>query len=147
MARARENSPSQFLAPLHALLEPRLQLMAYGAVSVAALCVDMAVYLSLAATGLVPVVAGIAGYLVGMVTHFALSTRLVFAGRGVHKSETRLLAEFALSGLIGVVLTSAVIFAGTGILGLPALPAKLAAIIISFGAVYLLRSRVVFAQA
>ncbi len=156
MALARVLSPSLALLrqlkrrwPLlerwMALLEPRTQLVAYGVVSVASLCVDMAVYLSLAATALTPVEAGIAGYLLGMLTHYALSTRLVFAQRGAHKSERRLLAEFALSGLAGVVLTSGVIFVGTGVLGLPALVAKLAAILVSFGAVYMLRSRVVFA--
>lgn len=132
--------PQQFLSA--ALV---LQVGRYGLVSVAALVCDVAVFLALTTAGLLPAVAGIAGYGLGLLVHFALSTRFVFATDVVAKSKLRLLGEFAASGGIGLVLTGAIIAGMTERLQAAPVLAKLTAVIVSFVVVFVLRRSVVFA--
>ncbi|MDX2201911.1 MAG: GtrA family protein [Hyphomicrobiaceae bacterium] len=128
-----------------AQLAPVAQLARYAGASVTALAADTGVYLVLGGLGLAPAIAGGIGYLIGLALHYALSVSLVFDARASGKRHRRLVAEFAASGLAGLALTAAVIAIGTGLLGLALLPAKAAAVAISFAAVYALRRAVVFA--
>lgn len=121
-----------------------MQFLRYTGVSVAALAVDTGFYLGLAWSGLPPVAAGAAGYLIGLAAHYALSIALVFDAQASGKRQRRLVAEFVASGLFGLVLTACVISAATGV-GLALLPAKIVAVALSFTAVYMLRRAVVFA--
>lgn len=121
------------------------QLSRYTVVSALALLLDFAVYLSLEDAGMRAAAAGVAGYVAGMVLHFSLSTRYVFKKQARGKTEARRFAEFLMSGLVGIVLTAAVIELATAHLDLAPLYAKLAAVVLSFLTVFLLRRSVVFA--
>ncbi|RTL66447.1 MAG: GtrA family protein [Hyphomicrobiales bacterium] len=121
-----------------------VQFLRYVGVSVAALAADTCVYLGLAWSGLPPVAAGAAGYLVGLAAHYILSVALVFDAEASGKRQRRLVAEFVASGLFGLALTTCVISMATG-LGLALLAAKVVAVALSFAAVYMLRRSVVFA--
>ncbi len=121
------------------------QLSRYAVVSLLALALDCAVYLSLITTGIRPMPAGIVGYSMGLLLHFVLSSAFVFNASAVDKDRIRLFGEFALSGLAGLVVTAVVIAATTDFAGLPALPAKILATGVSFLIVYSLRRGIVFA--
>jgi putative flippase GtrA len=117
----------------------------YAGVSVVALAADTAIYLALAWIGVLPAIAGGIGYLIGLALHYVLSVRFVFDAKASRKSDRRLMAEFAASGLAGLALTAAVIGLATSALGLPLLPAKVIAVALSFVVVYFVRRAVVFA--
>ncbi len=90
--------------------------------------------------------AGVLGYGAGLALHFLLSSRFVFTAAAAHKAQTRLFAEFALSGLAGLATTAIVIALAADVAGLPALPAKVLATGASFAFVYWLRCTMVFAD-
>lgn len=123
------------------------QLSRYSLASVAALAIDVAVYMSLCALAVNAPVAGVVGYAVGMIAHYALSTAFVFDVAHARKSAPRRLAEFAASGLLGLMLTGLVIAVMTDHFAASAIAAKIVATIISFLAVFLIRRCIVFAPA
>ena len=121
-------------------------LVRYLLASVAALAADMGSFLALLRLGLTPAPASAAGYALGILAHWLLSSRAVFsdqvAARG--RRRTRQKALFVGSALVGLALTTAIVGTGTA-LGLDPRLAKLAAVAVSFAATWLLRQRVVFA--
>lgn len=121
------------------------QLSRYSAVSVLALAVDFGVYVGLCRWAVNAPVAGIVGYAAGMLAHYILSSSFVFDVTNSQKSAQRRLAEFAASGLFGLVLTGAVIATLTEYFAAPAIAAKAVAVALSFLAVFLLRRWIVFA--
>lgn len=121
------------------------QAISYLVVSVLALAGDTSVYLALAAWGIAPMLAGGVGYALGLIAHYLLSRLFVFDASATAKGNARLFAEFAASGLLGLGLTMAVIAVAVGVLGLALLPAKIAAVGLSFVAVFLIRKYMVFA--
>lgn len=135
---------------MHRLFESLLarapQLSRYTAVSGFALALDLAVYLGLINAGLRAAVAGVVGYVAGLALHYALTTRFVFDASRTAKSESRLVAEFAASGAIGVLITVGIIDFATVVLMLHPLIAKGIAVSVSFLAVYALRKTIVFAD-
>ena len=122
-----------------------MQIGRYGLVSVAALGCDFFVFLALAKSGVIPAIAGMAGYALGLVLHFVLSTIFVFDTAATSKTRARLFGEFAVSGGAGLVITAAVITVMTHQLHAAPVIAKLTAVIVSFVIVFLLRRSVVFA--
>lgn len=122
------------------------RLVRYTGVNLASLAVDYAVFFSLTHALAMPVVASMAGYAVAFVLNYKLSRRFVFAGHGAHKSERRLFAEFMASGVFGLLLTAAVTGAGIYLLGFTPTIAKTAAVLMSFVALYIIRSRLVFTR-
>ena len=121
------------------------ELSYYTIVSAVALAVDVAVFTVLTRGGMRAAVAGMVGYGAGLILHYMLSVRFVFETQGSSKSVLRRFAEFVLSGLIGVVITWAIILAATEFAHLPALVGKVAAVGTSFIIVFLLRRGIVFA--
>jgi putative flippase GtrA len=121
------------------------ELSYYTIVSVVALGVDLAIFNSLVFGGTRAAIAGVAGYLTGMVIHYLLSARYVFDTTNSAKGDARRFAEFALSGAIGLAITWALIHLATDIFHLPAMAGKIAAIATSFIVVFLLRRGIVFA--
>ena len=123
----------------------RIRLIRYGFASVAALAVDMGTFLALLAFMVPAALASAAAYSVGIVTHWLLSSRTVFtdtvAERGPER--TRQKALFVGSALVGLALTIAIVGAGD-MAGIDPRLAKLVAIVVSFAATWLLRSKVVF---
>jgi putative flippase GtrA len=120
----------------------------YLAVSVVALGVDFAIYwllLELFAKAFVPAAVG---YAVGLVVHYLLASRLVFAarlkGRGIAE-ETPTFAKYAVTGIAGLAMTAAIVGIATDILGWNAFWSKVLATGFAFVAVYLMRRYAVFA--
>jgi putative flippase GtrA len=118
----------------------------YIAVSGAALAVDMAVFLMLIGFGTLPAIASGLSYLVGMVAHWFLSSRLVFgaylaqpgAGRGKQQGL------FFASAIAGLSITMGIVGMGDWF-GIDPRMAKLVAVAVSFNATYLMRRKIVFA--
>lgn len=120
----------------------------YGAASGVALFADVAVFWSLLASGLASFLAAGAGYAVGILVHWLLSSRLVFAeqthepGSSARRTQKAL---FALSAGVGLALTMLIVSAAVAF-GVDARIGKLIAIVISFQAVWLIRRFYIFAK-
>jgi putative flippase GtrA len=121
------------------------QLSRYVVVSGLALALDLGVFLLMNRLLALPTLAGVVGYACGIVLHYHLSRRFVFADAVATKSAHRLFGEFFASGLIGLVVTAAVIAFATSALDIGPLAAKLIAIAASFLGVFVIRRTVVFA--
>ena len=123
----------------------RIRLLRYGFASVAALAVDMGLFLALLAFAVPAAMGSAIAYSVGILTHWLISSRAVFndsvAQRGPER--TRQKALFVGSALVGLALTTAIVGVGE-IAGIDPRLAKLVAIVVSFAVTWLLRSRVVF---
>jgi putative flippase GtrA len=117
----------------------------YTLVSALALVLDFAIYLLLAAGEMKVALAGALGYACGLALHYVLSVRYVFDAHAAHKGQSRLFAEFAVSGLAGMAITALVIAAAVEAGAMPLLPAKALAVGVSFLVVSVLRRSVVFA--
>lgn len=114
--------------------------------SVVALAADTGAFMLLLHDGLGAIPSAVTGYIIGMAVHWLVSTRAVFAGETASRgtgARQRQMALFVGSALIGLALTTAIVGGGSA-LGLDPRLAKLAAIIISFQATYMLRRHVVF---
>lgn len=120
-------------------------LLRYLVASALALGVDMGSFLLLLAAGAAAAPAAAAGYALGIVAHWLLSSRTVFtatvADRGPER--TRQKAMFVGSALCGLALTTVIVGAGTHV-GLDPRLAKIIAIFVSFTTTWLLREKVVF---
>jgi len=125
-----------------------LRLIRYGLASVGALAVDMGSFLALLALAVPAAGASAIGYALGIVAHWLLSSRAVFAdtvaARG--RERTKQKALFVVSAMIDLALTTAIVgLADLG--GIDPRMAKLAAIVISFAVTWMLRNKVVFRTA
>lgn len=118
----------------------------YTAISFAALVFDYGTYWLLAdLSGLDLGTAAAIGYSLGLVVSYVLLTRSVFVQRRLSSRKGFEMSLFALSGVIGLILTYATVSLLYNIAGADMHEAKFAAIGISFIAVYLFRKLVVFA--
>lgn len=122
-----------------------MRLVRYGLASVGALAVDVGAFLVMLALGAHAAAASAFGYALGIAAHWLLSSRAVFAdsvaARGAGRTRQKTL--FLGSAMVGLTLTTAVVGLADLAGGDPRL-AKLAAIAISFGATWILRSKIVF---
>lgn len=125
---------------------PKPVYIRYIVASGGALGVDMAVFMAALILGFAPVAAAAAGYLSGIVAHWLLSSRVVFAGHVGEAGPERIRQQalFLGSALVGLGITTGVVALG-GVLGGDPRLAKLAAIAVSFQVTYVLRRKVVFA--
>lgn len=123
----------------------QVTLVRYILASVGALAVDMGAFLALLAAGVPAMAASAIGYSAGIVAHWLLSSRKVFADQVAQggMARTRQKAMFVISALIGLGLTTAIVGAAT-LAGVDPRAAKLVAIVASFAVTWLLRKRVVF---
>ena len=122
-----------------------IRFVRYGLASVGALAVDMGIFLALLAMAVPAAPASALGYALGIVAHWLLSSRAVFADtvaeRGVERTKQK--ALFVVSAMIGLGLTTAIVgMADLG--GFDPRLAKLVAIVVSFTATWMLRNKVVF---
>lgn len=122
-----------------------VRLVRYLLASVGALAADVACFLALLGLGAAAAPASAAGYCLGIAVHWVLSSRAVFADsvatRGL--ARTRQKALFVISALIGLALTTLIVWTGARA-GLDPRLAKLAAVGASFTVTWLLRSRIIF---
>lgn len=120
-------------------------LVRYFIASVIALAVDMATFLTLLHLGTYPALAATAGYSLGIVAHWLLSSRAVFtdgvAARGPERTRQKVL--FIGSALFGVGLTTGIVGLAS-VLGIDPRIGKIVAIGISFTVNWLLRRGLVF---
>jgi putative flippase GtrA len=118
----------------------------YVAASAASLGVDFAIFMLALSAGIPPALAAACGYMVGIVCHWLLSSRMVFVGQVAEDSTTRRnqQALFVLSALVGLGITTGIVGLGSRY-GLDPRIAKGIAIVVSFQATYVLRKKVVFA--
>jgi putative flippase GtrA len=132
------------LAGLPTLFRRRLWAR-YLMASVIALAADLACYWTLVKLHVAPAGAAALGYGLGILVHWLLSTRTVFAeGMNLEGAErVRGKALFVASALVGLCLTVGIVSVATT-LGAHAALAKLIAILVSFQTTYLLRKRLVF---
>lgn len=123
-----------------------VRLLRYLLASAGALAVDMGCFLALLTLGVWPASASVLAYCAGIVSHWLMSSRAVFAdsvaARGT-APRTRQKALFASSALVGLALTAGIVWAGD-MAGVDPRAAKVLAIGVSFATTWLLRSRVVF---
>ena len=119
----------------------------YLAVSAIALGADMLAFLLLLQTGMMAAMASALGYMVGVVAHWMLSSRLVFRAGVAARGAARLRQKglFLGSALIGLVLTATIVGLGEAA-GLMPIVAKCAAVVVSFQATYIARKTLVFAS-
>ncbi|MEO0589272.1 MAG: GtrA family protein [Pseudomonadota bacterium] len=122
-----------------------VRLVRYGLASVGALAVDVGSFLAFMEAGLHPTPASAMGYSLGILAHWLMSSRAVFQ-HGVAEggfARTRQKALFVISALVGLGLTALIVTVGDWT-GAQPMVSKLVAIVISFTATWLLRSRIVF---
>lgn len=123
----------------------RITYARYIMASALALAADLSLFMMLLEFGLEPIPASMAGYCAGLVVHWIVSSRLVFAEQAVRGPQrNRQKALFVVSTLIGLALTTLIVGTGSHF-GLDPRLAKLIAVAISFQTTYLLRRSVVFA--
>jgi putative flippase GtrA len=119
----------------------------YVGASAAALGFDMGLFLLLLAGGLSASAASAAGYVTGILVHWMISSRLVFAARAARETaaRNRQKALFVASAFVGLAITVGIVTVGDR-MGFDPRLAKLVAIVVSFQATYLLRKTFVFAS-
>jgi putative flippase GtrA len=126
-----------------------LTYLRYLAVSVAALAVDVGLFLMLLQLAMPSMAASAIGYSAGIIVHWFLSSRKVFddrvSGKGTAQ-RTQQKAMFVISALLGLALTTAIVGAGDA-LGFDPRIAKLVAIGVSFQLTYMLRNLIIFRPA
>lgn len=117
----------------------------YGLASVGALAVDMGIFMALLALGGPAAASSAVSYTLGIAAHWILSSRKVFADRVAARgsARTKQKALFVVSALIGLALTIAIVGLGTAVHIDPRI-AKLAAIVSSFTATWMMRKHLVF---
>lgn len=118
----------------------------YLAASAVALGFDMASFLMLLALGIHAASASALSYSLGIVVHWFISSRAVFVAGVAERgpARTRQKAMFVASALVGLALTAGIVGLGSA-LGVDPRLAKIAAVVVSFAATWLLRARIVFA--
>lgn len=118
----------------------------YIGASAVSLCVDFATFMAGLSLGVPPALAAATGYIAGVICHWAISSRLVFAAQLSASSVGRRQQQalFVVSALVGLGLTTGIVGLGSRY-GIDPRLAKAAAILVSFQATYLLRKKVVFA--
>ena len=123
----------------------RVTWLRYVGASAIALGIDMTVFIASHAGGLRAATAAAIGYSAGILAHWLLSSRVVFArGRRDGTDRIRQQGLFVVSAIVGLLLTVAIVGLGS-VLGVPPIFAKVVAVGVSFQATYLMRSKLVFA--
>lgn len=120
----------------------------YFAASLVALAADMGSFLVLLEMGSSAAPASAASYALGIIVHWLISSRAVFADSVAAGGRPRTIqkAMFVISAMIGLALTTLIVGAGAA-LGIDPRLAKLAAVGASFVTTWLLREKLVFRKA
>lgn len=116
----------------------------YTGVNLVTVTLDYAVFLWLTHHIDMPTTASIIAYSVALVLNYWMTKRFVFVDPSHGKSEHRLFVEFAITGLLGLVLTAIVTGGCVHYIGMKPVWAKTTAVLICFVVLYVIRSRLVF---
>ena len=127
------------------MISPKIdRLVRYTGVNLASTVVDYTFFLTLTHIFGMPILQGAIAYLVAILVNFTLTKNFVFLGDMSHKSEHRLFMEFVGTGMLGLVITAAVIWFAIHVMALTPFVAKTISILICFVVLYFVRSRLVF---
>ena len=118
----------------------------YIGASAVSLGVDFAIFMAALSVGVPPAPAAACGYVVGIVCHWLISSRMVFVGHVAEDSASRRQQQalFVVSALVGLGITTGIVGIGSRY-GLDPRVAKAIAIVVSSQATYVIRKKVVFA--
>jgi putative flippase GtrA len=120
------------------------EFLLYAAVSALALAVDVAIlYLATARFAMPSYIAAALAYAIGLAVHYVLSVRHVFTYRRMAAQRRTEVMVYALTGLVGILLSAGIVHAGD-LLGQSLAVSKLAAIAVSFIAVFMIRKITLF---
>jgi len=120
------------------------ELFLYAAVSALALAVDVAVlYLATARFTMPGYLATALAYAIGLAVHYVLSVRYVFTYRRMASQRRIEVTVYALTGLVGILLSAGIVHAGD-LLDQSLAVSKLVAIAVSFIAVFMIRKITLF---
>jgi putative flippase GtrA len=143
MIRARPADWLRAVAVRAGAIGVRFMFARYLLASVCALSLDMGLFLALSGADVPSALAACGGYVAGLLLHWAISIRFVFAcERPSHMQRV----AFLMSAIAGLPITVAIIETIT-YFGLGLAIAKLIAIPISFGTVYAIRKHGIFSPA
>ena len=121
-----------------------VDLAGYGLVSVVALACDWGLLVGFSAVGLPYLVASAMSFTVGMAVAYALSIRYVFPTRRAVSREAEAGGFFAV-GILGLLLTQALLFVLVSKLGVPVALAKAPTAVVVFSFNFLCRRGLLFA--
>ncbi len=116
------------------------QFAGYVAVSGAALCIDFSIYWALLSVAHYAFIAAVGGYVCGVLAHYLLSSRVVFADRFEKRGmveEAPAVFKFFAAGMSGLLVTAAVVGVLADVMGVHPLVAKICAAGCSFTVVFL----------
>jgi len=118
----------------------------YIGASAVSLGVDFAIFMAALSVGIPPAAAAACGYMVGIVCHWLISSRMVFVGHVAEDAASRRQQQalFVVSALVGLGITTGIVGIGSRY-GLDPRIAKGIATVVSFQATYVIRKKVVFA--
>ncbi len=120
------------------------EFLLYAAVSVVALAIDILILYVAAVRLVMPgYLAAALAYAAGLVAHYLLSVRYVFAYRRLASQRRTEVLVYALTGLLGILLSAGIVYFG-GLLGQSLAVSKLAAIVVSFVAIFVTRKATLF---
>jgi putative flippase GtrA len=120
------------------------EFLLYAAVSALALAVDVAIlYLATARFAMPSYIAAALAYAIGLAVHYVLSVRHVFTYRRMAAQRRTEVMVYALTGLVGILLSAGIVHAGD-LLGQSLAVSKLVAIAVSFIAVFMIRKITLF---
>ena len=137
----------RFLLDKHA--DEIAQFVRYFAVSAVALCIDVTVYWTLLSAAKFAFIAAAGGYVCGVLSHYVMSSRVVFAKRFKKRGladESPTIARFFAAGFAGLIVTSGVVGLLADVVGMHPLLARIAAAGCSFCVVFLCMRLFVFNQ-
>lgn len=117
----------------------------YVGASMVSLGVDFCIFMAALSLGMSPALAAAIGYITGIVSHWLISSRMVFTAQlaGTSAGRRQQQGLFVLSALVGLGITTGIVGLGSRY-GLDPRLAKGVAIVVSFQATYVLRRKVVF---
>ena len=120
------------------------EFLLYAAVSVLALAIDILIlYVAAVRLAMPGYLAAALAYAGGLVAHYLLSVRYVFAYRRLASQRRAEVLVYALTGLLGILLSAGIVHLGS-LLGQSLAISKLAAIVVSFVAVFMARKATLF---
>lgn len=125
----------------------RLRLARYCVASATGTVVDLTLFATFLALGMIAPLGAAIAYLLGTCAHWMVTSRIVFHDRLAEVGMARRGQQlgFFLTAFLGLAITTGVVWAGVDA-GLDARLAKLAAMLMSFAVVWLLRLFVVFRE-
>ncbi len=138
----------QVRSPLLALFATRVVELRYVAASVVALAVDMGIFFALLVLLVPAASASAVGYSAGVLTHWLLSSRIVFVGNVARRGpqRTKQKAMFVVSAVVGLAVTIAIVTIAS-FAALDPWVAKLVAVVVAFAITWLMRNKIVFGPA